>query len=1055
MLAVVGEAGSGKTWLCESIAGLAAARGFRVGWGTGWSDGGVPPLWPWQQVLGAFDSDATGSAAGTAREMLAAPPDVDGPDWFTQCVAMVDRLHALAAARPLLVVLDDVHHADEATRRLACFVARHVRSLSLLLVVSHQPADDLAVLHRDATTIELRGLGRADVEALLASRGIGPVDANDLAFVTSLTGGLPGPLHRLANAAGDPAALVGTLIEQRLSGMPDETMRAAAWAAVADAEPRLDELAALLEPSDIDAELDAVVAALEQRGLARRSPPPQDRLSFAHEQVRRAVTRRLAPEEVLEVHGRMVRLLAERATTLDRVRRRAGHALAVAGRSADDARQAVQTAEIAAAALVEANEPEAAAELLASADAAHEATGLGPAPASLPTARGQALLRCGRLGSARDQFRRAAALAEREDDVTSLAHAAHGLGGVWLAEERSPIDRERYLDLLARARDALPDRQATLRLRLEVRLAAERAYESGDLTDIRVRVGEATALGEPTVLSEALSLYHHAMLGPAHGQERRDVAQGMLSVAARADDHWASLMALLWLTADQFLAGSPQAERTLGELHQRADALSGRHARYIASVMDVMLLQREGRLAEAERAAERAFAIGTDVGDADAVAYYGGQLAVVRWIQGRAAEVLELASRTEASPTITPLNLAFTAALALLAASCGKRDAGRAALSRLEGELQSLHQSSAWLVTLYSVVEAAHLLGDARIACEAAQMMAPYADLPVIGSLGVSCLGSVRRSLGLAAVTAGDLDRGIRLLDAAVTDNVRLGNRPLAAMTAVSLAQALTTRGDEGDARRAFDLLDHAIREADAMDLPIRAHEWRDLRAAFTDVTGPAGRLDATGPAPATGAAGHGGSGIVELGTITRRTRSWVLGVAGRKVVVPDLIGVTYLVQLVTNPGVEIPAADLICDAGDAGAAISRGLAEQPVLDPAALAAYRSRVTELEEEVAEAECHADIERAATARIELDAVVDELARTTNRFGRARMFSSSNERARTAVQKAVRRALERIEEEDPVIGSILRRSVRTGRTCCYEPDRDAPAGFRAITAAEPAA
>jgi hypothetical protein len=423
-----------------------------------------------------------------------------------------------------------------------------------------------------------------------------------------------------------------------------------------------------------------------------------------------------------------------------------------------------------------------------------------------------------------------------------------------------------------------------------------------------------------------------------------------------------------------------------------------------------------------------------DVGDADALAYYGGQVVTLRWIQGRAAEVLDLAIATEGSPTITPLNQAFTASLASLAAASGELDRARTALRRLAGRLQGIHQSSAWLVTLYSVVEAAYLLGDAAIAGEAAALMAPYAHLPVVGSLGVSCMGSVRRSLGLAAVTAGELDAGIELLESAVADNERLGNRPLAAMTAVELAQARARRDDPArdDRQAAIVLFDQAIREADAMDLPIRAAQWREHRASVAARAGIAGG----DRSPTTREVG--------VGTIERRGRSWVLGTGDREVVVPDLLGMTYLVQLLTNTRVEVSAVALVGDGSDTAAVLAtQDPVEQPLLDPTALAAYRERVTELEDDLAEAERHADNERAARARVELDALVDELARSTNRFGRARPFPSTNERARTAVQKAVRRTLDHIQKEDPALGGALRASVRTGRTCSYEPTPDAPA------------
>ena len=495
-------------------------------------------------------------------------------------------------------------------------------------------------------------------------------------------------------------------------------------------------------------------------------------------------------------------------------------------------------------------------------------------------------------------------------------------------------------------------------------------------------------------------------------------------------------MALLWLTADQFLDGNPQAERTLGVLHERAEVLSGHHAAYIASVMDVMLLQRAGRLADAERAANAAFEAGMQVGDADAVAYYGSQIVIMRWIAGRSAEVLELAAETAQHPTLTPANHAFNASFAALAAECGELDRARAALTRMRGRLHAIPQNSAWLATLFSAVEAARRVGDLDVAREAAELLEPYADFPVLGSLAVVCLGSTRRPLGLAALTLGDVEHGIAWLEAAIADDERLGNRPLAAMTMADLARAYLSRNERDDRRTARDLLDRAIREADAMDLAVRADEWRQLRAEIGE----------PGATPTV-------FSLVdeEMGTIERRGTSWVLGVAGRQVVVPDLLGMNYLARLLTNPGVEFAAAALVAESGTALAGVAAPR-DQPVLDDRALAAYRRRVAELEDDIAEAEQYADSERASRARLELDAVIEELSRTTNVFGKARAFASSDERARTAVQKAVRRTLAHIQNVDPALGDALRDSVQTGRTCCYRPGPGAPARFAPLSAVD---
>ncbi|HEY7483289.1 MAG TPA: hypothetical protein VH912_02400 [Streptosporangiaceae bacterium] len=53
------------------------------------------------------------------------------------------------------------------------------------------------------------------------------------------------------------------------------------------------------------------------------------------------------------------------------------------------------------------------------------------------------------------------------------------------------------------------------------------------------------------------------------------------------------------------------------------------------------------------------------------------------------------------------------------------------------------------------------------------------------------------------------------------------------------------------------------------------------------------------------------------------------------------------------------------------------------------------------------------------------------------GRPRQFADSAERARTSVGKAIKRAVRRITDADPVIGKELSATVQTGRRCCYRP------------------
>ncbi len=58
------------------------------------------------------------------------------------------------------------------------------------------------------------------------------------------------------------------------------------------------------------------------------------------------------------------------------------------------------------------------------------------------------------------------------------------------------------------------------------------------------------------------------------------------------------------------------------------------------------------------------------------------------------------------------------------------------------------------------------------------------------------------------------------------------------------------------------------------------------------------------------------------------------------------------------------------------------------------------------------------------------------------GRSRRFVDSSERARTAVRKAIARAIDAIAESDDAIASELRATISTGRSCTYLPDPRRP-------------
>ena len=138
LFVVVGDAGTGKTRLADELASTAKGRGTRILWGRGWAGGGAPPYWPWTQAL---------------RDALPPTINSDAPEGqFRFFEAVTQTLRDQTATQPLLLVLDDLQAADEASVLLLEFVATELPEMSALVVALGRPETArLAELERHAT----------------------------------------------------------------------------------------------------------------------------------------------------------------------------------------------------------------------------------------------------------------------------------------------------------------------------------------------------------------------------------------------------------------------------------------------------------------------------------------------------------------------------------------------------------------------------------------------------------------------------------------------------------------------------------------------------------------------------------------------------------------------------------------------------------------------------------------------------------------------------------------------------------------------------------------
>jgi hypothetical protein len=637
----------------------------------------------------------------------------------------------------------------------------------------------------------------------------------------------------------------------------------------------------------------------------------------------------------------------------------------------------------------------------------------------------RALYTDGDLLASRQSFEHAYQLAELAEDAEAMATAALGLAGLWVSERRTATGA---VMLRARLEQCLSllEQNSPLALRIRIRLAAEADYVRGEQDTILAALSEARAASDAVPLADALSLAHHCMLGPDGGIARRALAVELIRTSLSTQRRSDRLVGVLWHTVDAYAAGDPHSGRLLGELRDLLSQRRNRAVGFVVSAIEVMLAIRAGRLDDAVALASLCAESGETAGDIDSEWWPAAQLVTIRWYQGRLVELLPMLTERVHSPALSAVDESAVAALAVAAALSGDARTAASCVARLQGNsLASLPRSSSWLVTMNGIVEAANLIADAAVAADAYDLLRPHARLPMVGGPGVTCFGSTQHALGVASLTSDHLDRAIEHFRAAVRHNLALPHWPAVVCSRLRLVEALTIRGDAGDAR-------DAEREREAATSDARALGIGDPHGRGLHSVGLRGHSQPR-PARHTGAGSDGDS----RAEFRRAGHQWRIILQERSVLVADSIGMLHLAVLTANPRRDIPAADLV-----AGVAVLRGSAAdastgQPVLDEQAIAEYRRRLTQLDSEITEQGAAGTLDHAARAQAEREWLAGQLASAAGLAGRTRSFADDGERARVAAGKAIRRAVARITDADPVIGAHLRQAVRTGTRCSYWP------------------
>ena len=398
-------------------------------------------------------------------------------------------LRALAAQRPLAVLVDDLQWADEDSVRMLRYVVRTDAASPVLLAFTLRP-DELAFATEAVTLladIERLGmirrlkLGRfsqlQSTELLQQVLG-GRINLGSAAVMHAQAEGVPFVLAEQARAYRDAGLIqqidgvwtlarnaarmlpsaVKTLIQRRAARLPDETKSCLAEAAVLGRSFSLRDLrdlrTRLKETGEVEQLVDSLAPAVAGGLLAQHPDGSVADYSFTHGQIREYAAAALTPPRRRAIHGAIVAMLMEGDThTAECSAMLAQHALA-AGQGDLAARCSIEAARAA----LEAHAPE---EALRLADLAHPVASSPKDRVALLSLRDDAL----------DMLRRPA---QRFEGLAELAALAEALG-----------DSHLELEVMLRRAAALRlsqehDSAAELALRVR-KLAADRGDPKAEL----------------------------------------------------------------------------------------------------------------------------------------------------------------------------------------------------------------------------------------------------------------------------------------------------------------------------------------------------------------------------------------------------------------------------------------------------------------------------------------------------------------------------------------------------------------------------------------------
>jgi hypothetical protein len=992
---IAGEPGIGKTRLASEAAGIARKNSLRVSWGRCWEAGGAPVFWPWREAL-----EACGIAFPEAAAVVSGDPNAARFLLFREVARAIGRE---ASRQPIVIVLEDLHAADLSTLLLLEFLAGSLRTVPVLVIGTYRDVearsraevgDILARVGRSAEVMHLSRLALAEVEALVREALPGADDRLS-ATLYEITQGNPlfvDEMVRQARVRGRGEELpiplgVREIIRQRLAHVSNDVRVVLEAASVLGVEMSAPVLGRMVR-----GQAQALDDIIRTGLIGARS----DRLRFSHALYREALYHELPRVRRQELHREAARALAGIGASAAETT----HHLLEGG--PEVAAEAIEHAVRAASQAVAVFAFEEATILLDRAQAAIPPGGMA-LRCSVLIARAEVRIRSGDA-TGRELCVEAAKIARELDDASLLALAGLAHGSVLVSLSIDPT----MVGLLQEALERLPGADSALRARTMARLAAARQPDPDHLDrDVSLAfeaVAMARRVGDRRELLAVIHSASGALYGAVEPPIRLSFTREQERLAEELGDTTRLLHARVRLAIDYLEMGDFAA---YGELATSYDKLAQRIGAaaepWRVPLMRSMLALSRDSFEESRRWQEESRRRDSESPRARRAQGFhriGFLRAAERHAELRAS-LPELASLWRGMPYGTVMADARVASSLVW---IGATEEVRALLARMPASAFEI------ILNAVPVAETIWLTGDATHAARVRTLLWPSRARHGMYWFDAEIAEAPwSRLVAYLSGVLGEWEECDRLWTEALHAVEVVGRRSMAARMRFELADLLGRFGR--DPGRARGLLTEARAAASQLGLT-------EL-VALIDA-----RHRLSPPPQSSPTSPRSFELVLEGEYYALRTSSRTLRFKATR-------GMNYLAQLVTQPGVDVHVLEL---AGSTEA--DRGGAGE-VLDPRAFRSYRARLEELRDAAENAETCGNADRARTLREEMETIAGELSRATGRGGRARRADSAVDRARTAVQRRVKDALDRIAEQDADLGAWLRRAIHTGNHCSFRP------------------